>query len=74
MQAFVSLLVLSIGCSAQALQSFDEQHIRGIKENPPGITLTIATADGGSTYHRAETIRMKLMFASKLLRRKSREL
>jgi hypothetical protein len=72
--------MISIACCAQtvpvqsALVSLDEQHRRGVEQNPPGVALTITTADGGSTYRRSDTIRIKLSFGSRQLHRYTVEL
>ena len=65
MKIFLTLLALSIVCSAQSLSSrFEEEHARGVEQNPLGVTLTISTADGGSAYHLWDVIRFRLSFAS----------
>jgi hypothetical protein len=61
-------LGLSIACFAQtapvrnAAIAFDEQHRHGVERNPPGVELTIATANGRSAFHFSEIIRFTLTF------------
>ena len=66
MKACIGLLAVSVACSAQQISpSFDEQHSKGLKQNPPGVTLTISTRDGHSAYHLSDTLYFRLSFASK---------
>jgi hypothetical protein len=66
MNRCIGLLAVSVACSAQQISpSFDEQHARGVEQNPPGVTLTISTRDGHSTYHLSDTPYFRLSFTSK---------
>jgi hypothetical protein len=66
MNRCIGLLAAAVACSAQQiLPSLDEQHARGVKQNPPGVTLTISTRDGHSTYHLSDTLWFRLSFTSK---------
>jgi hypothetical protein len=61
----VLLLALAIACFAQsASPSFDEEYIRGIAQNPPGVTFTISTIPEHSTYHLSDDIRFEVIFTS----------
>jgi hypothetical protein len=70
LKTFIVSLGLSIACFAQTAPvqnpgvAFDEQHRRGVEQNPPGVKLTIATASGRSAFHFSEMIRFTLTFAS----------
>lgn len=62
--------VLSGACIAQAVSPrFEEEHARGVEQNPPGLKAVLATADGHTTYRLSDTIRFRLSFASQQLRR-----
>lgn len=61
---FVFCSVLVSACSAQSIVSFDEQYKQGLKQNPPGVTLSITTADGGSKYSLHSAIPIALRFTS----------
>jgi hypothetical protein len=64
----INLLLLCVACCVQArAQSFEELHAKGLQENPPGVTMTISTTDGGSTYHLSDKLRFQLFFMSKEL-------
>jgi hypothetical protein len=68
-QKVALLFVFPVICFAQpsptdALRSFNQQHVRGVAQNPSGVMLTIATADGRSTFRLSEVIRFKLTFSS----------
>lgn len=66
MNTYVGLLLLGIACSAQsASSSFDEEHIRGIRQNPDGVTFTISTIPEGSAWHLSDMIRFKVKFKSR---------
>jgi hypothetical protein len=61
----VPLLVLAIGCFAQSdSPSFDEEHSRGIEQNPPGVTFTISTIPKHSKHRLSDDIRFEVMFTS----------
>jgi hypothetical protein len=70
LNTFIVSLGLSIACFAQsapgqnAAIALDEQHRRGVEQNPPGVQLTIATANGRSAFHFSEIIRFTLTFTS----------
>lgn len=66
MNRCIVLLAVSVVCSAQQISpSFDDQHVRGVEQNPPGVTLTISTRDGDSAYHLSDTLYFRLSFTSK---------
>ena len=66
MNRCIGLLAVSVACSAQQISpSFDEQHAKGVEQNPPGVTLTISTRDGHSAYHISDTLYFKLSFTNK---------
>jgi len=66
MNGCIGLLALSVACSAQQISSsFDDQHARGVEQNPPGVTLTISTRDGHSAYQLSDTLYFLLSFTSK---------
>ena len=66
MNRCIGLLAVSVVCSAQQISpSFDEQHARGLKQNPPGVTLTISMRDGHSAYHLSDTLYFRLSFTNK---------
>jgi hypothetical protein len=57
--------MLSISCFAQSdFAALEDLHARGVAQNPPGVTLTVAM-DGPTAYHLSEIIRFRLAFASK---------
>ena len=64
--AFLMLSIASLGQSMSA--EFEKQHARDSEQNPDGIRLTIATADGRSEYHLSDELRFKLFFTSNKLR------
>jgi hypothetical protein len=70
LNTFIVSLGLSIACFAQtapvqnAAIAFDEQHRGGVEQNPPGVELTIATANGRSAFRFSEIIRFTLNFTS----------
>jgi hypothetical protein len=39
-----------------AVIAFDEQHRRAVEQNPPGVELTMATANWRSAFHFSEMI------------------
>ncbi len=58
-------IVLTVGYAAQSTpNSFYDEHATGVQQNPPGVTLKIATLDGRSTYRLSETIGFKLALSS----------
>src|SRR5579872_605362 len=66
MNRCIGFLAVSVVCCAQqSSSSFDEQHARGLEQNPPGVTLTISTRDGHSAYHLSDTLYFQLSFTSK---------
>jgi hypothetical protein len=68
-------LVLSGACMAQAVSPrFEEEHARGVKQNPRGLKLVLGTADGHTIYRLSDTIRFRLSFASQQLRRYTADL
>jgi len=61
----LTLLVLAIACCAQSVSpSFDDEHARGIQQNPPGVRLTIETTPQNATYHFSDAIRFTMKFTS----------
>ncbi|MBV8052846.1 MAG: hypothetical protein JOZ80_16785 [Acidobacteriaceae bacterium] len=72
MRAGIALLFVSLSCVAQS--SFDNEHTVGVKENPPGITLTLATADGHNIYNLSDDIPFTLSFTTSKLHRYTVEL
>jgi len=66
MNRCIGLLAAAVACSAQQISpSFDEQHAMGMDQNPPGVTLTISTRDGHSTYHLSDMLWFRLSFTNK---------
>jgi len=69
MKIRLAVLVLCIGSCASNAQSnspqSEEEPARDIEQNPPGVTLAIATVDGRSTYRVSDQIRFTLSFTSK---------
>lgn len=69
MKIRLAVLILCIGSCASCAQSnspqSEEQRGRDTKQNPPGVTLAIATVDGRSTYRVSDQIRFTLSFTSK---------
>jgi hypothetical protein len=65
MKMWVLSFVLTIACSAQPVSpSFDEEHNRGMEQNPPGIKFTISTISEHPSYHLSDIIGFKVMFTS----------
>ena len=64
MRTCLAFLAISIASVAQSSPQFGERHARQVDQNPPGIRLTIATADGRSQYHLSDELRFKLFFTS----------
>ena len=66
MKSLIALIVLlSASCVAQShSSSFDDEHAKGVRQNPPGAMLTISTSDGRSTYRLSDVIRFKLALSS----------
>ena len=66
MNRCIGLLAVSVACSAQQISpSFDEQHAKGVEQNPPGVTLTISMRDAHSAYHLSDTLYFRLSFTNK---------
>jgi hypothetical protein len=65
MKTFLVLLLMSGLSVAQPNSAFDEEHARGVKQNPPGLELTFSTLDGKSVYHLSDEIRYKLVVTAK---------
>ena len=68
MKIRVAALVLCIGSCASWARSNArqaEEQRADIQQNPPGVTLAIATVDGRSTYRMSDQIRFTLSFTSK---------
>jgi hypothetical protein len=66
MKTLITLILASASCVAQsASRSFDDEHAKGLQQNPQAVLLTISTADGRLTYHMHEMIRLTLRLSSK---------
>lgn len=66
MKSFLALFLMAVACAAQSsLKAFENEHVQGLQQNPPGITFIISTVDGRSTYHLSDLIRIKLVLTSK---------
>lgn len=65
----LALLVMTSlfgGAYAQStLKQFEEEHDLGVKQNPPGVSFSIATTDGRSAFHLSEWVKFRLIFVSK---------
>jgi hypothetical protein len=61
MRIFLVLLLMSGLSVAQPNAAFDEEHAKGLKENPPGLELTFSTVDGKSVYHWSDKVRFRLV-------------
>lgn len=69
MKTCAVLLVLTIAAWGQANPTqFEREHASGVEQNPAGVRLTIATADGRSQYRLSDELRFKLFFTSSKLR------
>jgi hypothetical protein len=51
-------------CLAQTTATFEQLHDRGLKRNPPGVTLHIETKDKRTVYHASEIIDPVMVFTS----------
>lgn len=49
---------------AQTATKLEELHARGLRENPSGLMLRVATKGGRSTYQTSEGINLQLLFTS----------
>ena len=62
----ILIVLLSASCFAQSdLGRFDDEHTKGVEQNPPGVVLRISTYDGRSTYHLSDVIRFTIAISSK---------
>lgn len=65
MKSYLGLLLVCVNCLAQSASStFENDHDAGVKQNPPGVTLTIATSDGRSAFHVSDVVKLTLAFTS----------
>lgn len=66
MKTLLALFLATSACAAQSsLSAFEDEHAKGLQQNPSGITFIISTIDGRSTYHFSEVIQFKLALTSK---------
>ena len=66
MKTLFALFLVTDACAAQSsLSAFEDEHAKGLQQNPSGITFIISTIDGRSTYHLSDVIRFKLALTSK---------
>lgn len=65
MKTIVAVFVLAVACAAQSnVSAIEEMHARALEQNPPGVSLTISTADGRSIYHLSDAIQFRMSFTS----------
>ena len=66
MKTLLALFLATSACAAQSsLTAFEEEHAKGLQQNPSGITFIISTIDGRSTYYLSEVVRFTLALTSK---------
>jgi hypothetical protein len=59
-------LICALGGSgySQTIPEFELDHEKGLRANPLGVALEIATRDGRSTYHPSDQITLRLVFSN----------
>jgi hypothetical protein len=58
----IAVMMTAPGSLGQSL--LIAEHDKGVKQNPPGVVLTISTKDGRFRYHVSEQIHLRLTFTS----------
>jgi hypothetical protein len=57
-------LLAITSCAQSVSPSFDDEYAKGVGQNPPGVTFTIATVPADAVFHLSDDIRFKVSLVS----------
>jgi hypothetical protein len=63
-RALLAAFIVAQACTSKPPTKFEELHLRGLKLNPPDVTLHLETRDGRTTLQTSDIISLKLLFSS----------